>query len=74
VGHFLLHVPVLEWGHVSGSSKSGSSAKSEPVGSEFQNFTDAVKKIMSVSKADLDLHKPIRPRNGANRPKRKSKS
>lgn len=30
--------------------------------SEFDLFTAGLKKILSVRKSDLDLHKPIRPR------------
>ncbi len=40
-------------------------AKSEPASSqpsEFERFTGALKKILSVKKSDLDIHKPIRPR------------
>lgn len=40
-------------------------AKTEPASSqpsEFENFTSALRKILSVKKSDLDLHKPIRPR------------
>lgn len=36
-------------------------ASSQP--SEFERFTAGLKKILSVRKSDLDLHKPIRPRN-----------
>jgi hypothetical protein len=39
--------------------------KAEPRGSEpseFERFTGALRKILSVKKSDLDLHKPIRPR------------
>ena len=45
-------------------------AKSEPPGSqpsEFERFTGALRKILSVKKSDLDLHKPIRPRTNAKR-------
>lgn len=43
--------------------------KSEPpAGTEFENFTRALKKILSVRKSDLDLHKPIRPRKQAKKP------
>lgn len=40
-------------------------AKTEPASiqpSEFERFTGALRKILSVKKSDLDLHKPIRPR------------
>ncbi len=40
-------------------------AKSEPASSqpsEFENFTSALRTILSIKKSDLDLHKPIRPR------------
>jgi len=50
-------------------------AKAEPPGSEpseFQRFTGALRKIMSVKKSDLDLHKPIRPRANAKRKRSKS--
>jgi len=30
--------------------------------SEFERFTGALRKILSVKKSDLDLHKPLRPR------------
>lgn len=30
--------------------------------SEFELFTSGLRKILSVRKSDLDLHKPIRPR------------
>jgi hypothetical protein len=46
--------------------------KIEPPGSEpseFERFTGALRKIMSVRKSDLDLHKPIRPRKNAKRKK-----
>jgi hypothetical protein len=46
--------------------------KSEPASSqpsEFENFTNALRKILSVKKSDLDLHKPIRPRKNAKRKK-----
>ncbi len=42
-----------------------SKAKIEPESrqtSEFDRFTAGLKKILSVRKSDLDLHKPIRPR------------
>jgi hypothetical protein len=42
-----------------------SEMKSEPASSqpsEFERFTGALRKILSVKKSDLDLHKPIRPR------------
>lgn len=45
---------------------------SEPEGrqaSEFENFTQGLRKILSVKKSDLDLHKPIRPRKGAKQEK-----
>jgi hypothetical protein len=42
-------------------------ASSQP--SEFGRFTAALRKILSVRKADLDLHKPIRPRKNAKRKK-----
>ena len=29
---------------------------------ELENFTRALRQILSVRKADLDLHKPMRPR------------
>lgn len=50
-------------------------AKTEPASSqpsEFQNFTSALRKILSVKKSDLDLHKPIRPRVNASKKKTKS--
>jgi hypothetical protein len=37
--------------------------------SEFERFTGALRKILSVKKSDLDLHKPIRPRASAKRKK-----
>jgi hypothetical protein len=46
--------------------------KSEPASSqpsEFDRFTGALRKILSVKKSDLDLHKPIRPRASAKRKK-----
>jgi hypothetical protein len=46
--------------------KMSGTAKTEPPGSEpseFERFTGALRKILSVKKTDLDLHKPIRPRN-----------
>ena len=42
-----------------------SKEKSEPASvqpSEFERFTQALRKIVSVRKSDLDLHKPIKPR------------
>lgn len=45
-------------------------AKTEPASSqpsEFGRFTNALRKILSVKKSDLDLHKPIRPRKKAGR-------
>lgn len=48
-----------------GEVKMSGTAKAEPPGSEpseFQRFTGALRKILSVKKSDLDLHKPIRPR------------
>jgi len=45
-------------------------ASSQP--SELQRFTSALRKILSVKKSDLDLHKPIRPRKGAKRKKSRS--
>lgn len=50
--------------------KSPVTAKTEPPGSqpsEFERFTTALRKILSVRKSDLDLHKPIRPRTNAKR-------
>jgi len=47
-------------------------AKIEPASSqpsEFERFTGALRKILSVKKSDLDLHKPIRPRTNAKRKK-----
>lgn len=47
-------------------------AKTEPESrqaGEFELFTAGLKKILSVRKSDLDLHKPIRPRTGAGRKK-----
>lgn len=59
------------------TAKDKPSTKSEPKSrqtSEFDNFSRALKQIVSVSKADIDLHEPIRPRsNGADNPD-KSKS
>jgi hypothetical protein len=52
--------------------KSKGVAKNEPSGrepSEFERFTGALQKILSVRKSDLDLHKPIRPRKNAKRKK-----
>lgn len=52
--------------------KSKSAASSEPQSrqaTEFERFTEGLKKILSVRKSDLDLHKPIRPRTGAKRKK-----
>ena len=49
--------------------------KSEPASrqtSEFERFTGALRKILSVKKSDLDLHKPIRPRKAAKRNKSRS--
>ena len=52
--------------------KSKSAAQNEPSGrepSEFERFTEGLRKVLSVRKSDLDLHKPIRPRkNGAAKP------
>jgi hypothetical protein len=42
--------------------------------SEFERFAQAVKTIMAVPKDAIDPHKPIRPRNGAGRQKRKPKA
>ncbi len=37
--------------------------------SEFERFTGALRKILSVKKSDLGLYKPIRPRTKAKRKK-----
>jgi len=45
-------------------------ASSQP--SEFDRFTGALRKILSVKKSDLDLHKPIRPRKAKQSKKSRS--
>lgn len=53
-------------------ARAQSEAKNEPKtgqGTEFERFTTALQKIVSVKKADLGLHQPIRPRKGVAIPK-----
>lgn len=60
-----------EFGHTY-RMKSKSAAIPEPdslQATEFERFTSGLKKILSVRKSDLDLHKPIRPRTSAKRKK-----
>lgn len=55
--------------------KSKSAASIEPQSrqaTEFERFTEGLRKILSVRQSDLDLHKPIRRRTGAKRKKSKS--
>jgi len=44
-------------------SKAENSEPGSRQASEFDRFTAGLKKILSVRKSDLDLHKPIRPRS-----------
>jgi hypothetical protein len=53
-------------------AKAENSEPSSRQASEFDRFTAGLRKILSVRKSDLDLHKPIRPRNDAARKKSKS--
>lgn len=43
-------------------SKDASGEPDSGQASEFERFTAGLKKILSVRKSELDLHKPIRPR------------
>jgi len=54
--------------------KSDGASKESGAGqaTEYQHFTEGLRKILSVRKSDLDLHKPIRPRTNAKPKKAKS--
>lgn len=44
-------------------SKDASNEPQSRQATEFDRFTEGLKKILSVRKSDLDLHQPIRPRS-----------
>jgi hypothetical protein len=56
------------------SESKAAKPESDSRETEFERFARAVKTIMAVPKDAIDSHKPIRPRQRVNRPKRKSKS